>query len=77
MNENYTDYLNPLLNFFTPQLKLVEKKRIGSKYVRKYDKPKTPYQRLLESSELFVKQKYDLNSTKPDSTKKWPFTKNL
>jgi hypothetical protein len=60
MNEIYTDYLNPLLNFFTPQLKLVEKKRVGSKYIRKYDKPKTPYQRLIESSELSVKQKHDL-----------------
>lgn len=63
MNEIYTDYLNPLLNFFTPQLKLVEKKRVGSRYVRKYDKPKTPYQRLLESSELSVKQKHDLTQT--------------
>ncbi|WP_127716173.1 integrase [Halobacteriovorax sp. HLS] len=60
MNEIYQDYLNPLLNFFTPQLKLVEKYRVGSSYKRKYDKPKTPYHRLMESSALSQKQKYDL-----------------
>lgn len=36
------------LNFFQPQMKLVEKTRIGSKVTRKYDHPKTPYQRVLE-----------------------------
>ena len=40
-----------------PQLKLVQKLRVGSKYVRKYDKPKTPYQRLLESEHLTMGQK--------------------
>jgi hypothetical protein len=60
MNEIYQDYLNPLLNFFTPQLKLVEKNRVGSRYKRKYDTPKSPYQRLMESSDLSAKQKSDL-----------------
>jgi len=36
-------------NFFQPQMKLVEKIRIGSRVRRRYDKPKTPYQRVLES----------------------------
>lgn len=40
-----------------PQLKLVEKVRVGSKIVKKYDQPKTPYQRLLESSHLTMGQK--------------------
>lgn len=60
MNEIYRFYLNPLLNFFTPQLKLTQKERVGSRYVRKYDSPKTPYQRLMESSHLSMKQKADL-----------------
>lgn len=60
MNDIYQNYLNPLLNYFTPQLKLVEKYRVGSSYKRKYDKPKTPYHRLMESSELSQKQKNDL-----------------
>lgn len=50
-------YLNNLYNFFVPQLKLVEKVRVGSKIVKKYDQPKTPYQRLLESSHLTMGQK--------------------
>lgn len=62
MNEIYRVYLNPLLNFFTPQLKLVEKSRVGSRYRRKYDIPKTPYQRLMDSEALSVKQKYELQN---------------
>jgi hypothetical protein len=62
MNDIYKNYLNPLLNFFTPQLKLMEKARIGSRYRRKYDKPRTPYRRLLDSGLLTLKQKSDLES---------------
>lgn len=36
-------------NFFQPKQKLICKTRIGSRIVKKYDTPKTPYQRLLES----------------------------
>ena len=36
-------------NFFLPQMKLVEKTREGSKVKKKYDKPRTPYHRLLAS----------------------------
>lgn len=32
-----------------PTMKLVNKERIGSKYKKKYDAPKTPYERVLES----------------------------
>lgn len=37
-------------NFFCPSVKLVEKQRIASKTIKRYDKPKTPYQRIMESS---------------------------
>lgn len=57
MNVIYKDYFNMLHNFFTPQLKMIEKTRIGSKYIRKYDKPKTPYQRLMESTHLSIFEK--------------------
>jgi hypothetical protein len=30
-------------------MKLIEKKKINSRYYKRYDKPKTPYQRLMES----------------------------
>jgi hypothetical protein len=36
-------------NFFLPSMKLKEKQRIGSRVRKKYDAPKTPYQRVLES----------------------------
>lgn len=38
-----------LKNFFTPQKKLQEKLRVGSRYKRKYGPMKTPYQRVMES----------------------------
>lgn len=49
MNEIY-EVQNLIQNFFIPQYKLKSKFRVGAKIVKKYDKPKTPYQRLLESN---------------------------
>ncbi|MCP4914627.1 MAG: transposase family protein [Oligoflexia bacterium] len=60
MNDIYINYLCPLLNFFTPQLKLLEKVRTGSRYKRKYDKAQTPYYRLMNSGALTLKQRKDL-----------------
>lgn len=40
------------VNFFQPSSKLLEKTRIGSRVKKKYDKARTPYQRLLESGHL-------------------------
>lgn len=39
-------------NFFLPQMKLVEKTREGSRVKKRYDEPKTPYQRVLESPDV-------------------------
>ena len=39
-----------LQNFFLPSVKLLAKERIASKTIRRYDSPKTPYQRVMESS---------------------------
>jgi hypothetical protein len=60
MNTIYQDYWNPLQNFFIPTFKLKEKVRIGARIHKKYDAPKTPYQRLMESEHLTNKQKDDL-----------------
>jgi transposase InsO family protein len=43
--------LVPLLNFFMPTQKLKSKTRIGSKEIKVYDDPKSPFQRLIESSQ--------------------------
>ncbi len=56
-NEIYQVYWNPLQNFFTPSMKLIKKERVGSKTIKQYDEPKTPYQRLIESGYLTVLQK--------------------
>jgi len=39
-------------NFFRPMRKLAAKERRGSKLVKRYDQPMTPYQRLLASNAL-------------------------
>lgn len=46
MNELY-DVLEDYINFFLPSLKCLEKLRVGSRYIRKYDKAQTAYQRVL------------------------------
>lgn len=58
MNEMY-DKLELYLNHFVPSRKCIEKVRVGSRYKRKYDRAKTPYQRVLEHPEIkeSVKQK--------------------
>jgi hypothetical protein len=33
-----------------PSVKLLEKKMVAAKTIKRYDSPKTPYQRILESS---------------------------
>jgi len=44
--------LVPLLNFFMPTQKLIRKTRIGSKEIKVYDKPISPFQRLSKSKEV-------------------------
>jgi hypothetical protein len=44
--------LVPLLNFFMPSQKLISKIRVGSKEIKKYDKPRSPFIRLIECPEL-------------------------
>jgi len=60
MNEIYRSFWNPLQNHFMPAMKLLHKERIGSRIKKKYDIPKTPYQRLMESADLNQSQKFHL-----------------
>jgi hypothetical protein len=48
------------VNFFQPSLKLISKTRIGAKVTKKYDKAKTPYQRLMSSSNIIEEIKIKL-----------------
>ena len=52
MNRIYRELWCPLHNFFLPAQKLLTKTRVGARYVKRYDLPKTPYQRLLDSADL-------------------------
>lgn len=51
LNELY-DVLEDYINFFIPSLKCVEKVRIRSRRVRRYDKAQTAYQRVLASPDI-------------------------
>ncbi len=66
MNELYTSEWRLFLNFFCPSVKLIEKKRIASKTVKRYDKPKTPYQRVLESPGISPETKKTLKERMKD-----------
>ena len=48
------------MNFFMPSTKLVEKYRDRSRIIKRYDHPKTPYQRILESKTIPRKTKQEL-----------------
>jgi hypothetical protein len=48
------------LNFLRPVRKLVSKQRLGAKVVKRYDSPRTPYQRLLQSGCLSTETRHDL-----------------
>jgi len=52
MNEFYKTEWRLYHNFFQPSMKLIEKKVIASKVFKRYDKPKTPYERILESKHV-------------------------
>lgn len=52
MNRIYKELWNPLTNFFLPSTKLLTKLRIGAKIQKKFDRPRTPYDRVLETQDL-------------------------
>ena len=62
MNDLYANEWSLLGNYFCPTFKLIEKVKVNSQYKRKYDKPKTPYQRLMESESIDQKTKEQLKA---------------
>ena len=62
MNNLYRNEWRLFHNFFLPSVKLIEKERIGSKTIKKHDTPKTPYQRIMEST--YVDKNVKLSLTK-------------
>ena len=62
MNALYKDAWVPLQNYFCPVMKLVEKKREGSRWAKAYDTPATPCQRLLNCPVVPEEEKEKLRS---------------
>jgi hypothetical protein len=63
LNSLYRNELRLFKNFFQPVMKLVSKERIGGKIHRVYDKPRTPFHRLLELNEITKNKKQELMKT--------------
>jgi len=59
LNEIY-DNVRLFVNFFQPSMKLISKSRQGSKVIKRYDTPQTPYQRVLTSEYVSEPVKYRL-----------------
>lgn len=59
----YKGELRLYKNFFQPIMKLISKERVNGKIHKKYDTPKTPYRRLMESDAISKEQKDELTRT--------------
>lgn len=62
LNDLYYNELRLFKNFFSPVIKLILKERIAGRIFRKYDKPKTPFQRLIESPDISESKKRELRN---------------
>lgn len=60
LDDLYRRELRLYKNFFQPVIKLVYKERIGGKTKRRYDKVRTPYQRVIESEAISLETKEEL-----------------
>jgi len=60
INDLYQNELRLFKNFFQPTIKLIKKIRNKGKIHRKYDKAKTPYQRIMESHDVLESKKQEL-----------------
>jgi hypothetical protein len=62
INDLYANEFSLLQNYFLPSLKLISKQRIGSKIKKRYSKPLTPYQRMLDHAEVAEETKARLRA---------------
>ncbi len=61
LSDLYRNELRVYKNFFQPVIKLILKERRGGRVHRRYDDPKTPYQRVMESKEVEDRVKKELS----------------
>ena len=62
MNNLYAKEWSLYQNHFCPSMKLLKKTRINSKYYKKYDPPRTPYDRVMSSEHVSVEEKERLRT---------------
>ena len=62
INDLYRREWGAYQNFFCPNMKLVSKERVRSRYRKRYDPPQTPYERLLQSREVSPENKRQLQA---------------
>ena len=62
MNDLYANEWSLYQNHFCPSMELLEKKRINSKYFKKYDAPGTPYDRVMASEHVSDEEKESLQT---------------
>ena len=60
LDDLYRKELRLFKNFFQPVIKLTSKERVGGKIHKKYDVPRTPYARVMESKEVSEQVKQEL-----------------
>jgi hypothetical protein len=61
LNQIYAN-VRLLVNFFYPSTKLIEKVRQGARVRKRYDAPRTPYQRALDSQDIPLAAKEKLRA---------------
>ena len=66
VNDLYENAWLPLRNLFTPSMKLIKKKRIGSKVSKTYDSPQTPCDRLLACPQVSEGTKQKLRAKRAE-----------
>lgn len=57
------DVVRLYVNYFQPSMRLVSKSRLGAKMKRVYDRPRTPYDRVLEAAEVTATTKARMRRT--------------
>ena len=69
LNQLYS-CLRILVNFFYPSMKLISKSREGAKVKKRYDTPKTPYQRVLEDPQVKTRLRAQMAGLNPVELKR-------
>lgn len=62
LNDLYKKEISLMNNYFLPNFKLVEKRRVDATIIKKHSKPATPYQRLMQSEHLTDAKKHELTT---------------